>query len=57
MGELLVPANSEFPVQLVVSIVCSIALGVYAALQPGADSDDDDGPGGGLMQPVTVGAR
>jgi preprotein translocase subunit SecG len=59
MGEFLVPAAPEFPLQLVLSIVCSAALGVYALLQPGEGSDDDDNGsgGGGLMQPVAMGAR
>jgi len=57
MGEFLVPAAPEFPLQLVLSIVCSAALGVYALLQPGEGSDDDDDGSGGLMQPVAMGAR
>jgi hypothetical protein len=60
MGEFLVPAAADFPLELVLGIACSAALAVYALLQPGEGSDDDDnnsgGGGGGLMQPVAMGA-
>ncbi|MFM7287319.1 MAG: hypothetical protein ACKO02_10920 [Cyanobium sp.] len=58
MGEFLVPASADFPLQLVLGLVCSAALGVYALLQPGEGGDDDDNGsgGGGLMQPVAMGA-
>ena len=42
MGEFLIPASAEFPLQLVLGLVCSAALGVYALLQPGEGGDDDD---------------
>ena len=46
---------------MVVSIVCSIAVGIYALSQGDGSEDDDDsgsgGGGGGLMQPVAMGAR
>ena len=61
MGELLTPASNAFPVQLVVSIVCSAAIGIYALSQGDGSEDDDDfgsgGGGGGIMQPVAMGAR
>ena len=58
MGEFLNPTASEFPLQLLFGIACSVALAVYALLQPGEGSDDDDhgSGGGGLMQPVAMGA-
>jgi hypothetical protein len=58
MGEFLAPASADLPLQLVFGIGCSVALGIYALLQPGEGSDDDDnnsGGGGGLMQPVAMG--
>ncbi|MFQ6540049.1 MULTISPECIES: hypothetical protein [Aphanothece] len=59
MGEFLDPVANEFPLRLVLSIVCSAAIGLCAILQPGEERDDDDSGsgGGGLMQPVAVGAR
>ena len=61
MGEFLTPASNAFPVQLVVSIVCSAAIGIYALNQGNGSEDDDDsgsgGGGGGIMQPVAMGAR
>jgi hypothetical protein len=58
MGEFLTPAVAEFPLQLVLGIVCIVGLSVFALLQPGEGSDDDDhgSGGGGLMQPVAMGA-
>ena len=56
MGEFIAAAPSDFPAQLVGSIVCSIAIAIYALAQPNGNSDDDDsgngGGGGGLMPPV-----
>ena len=58
MGEILVPVSSGFPLQLVLSIVGSLAIAVYALLMPAEEGDDDDfGSGGGMMQPVATGAR
>ena len=58
MGEFLVPATTAFPLRLLLGIGCTVALGVYALLQPGEGGDDDDNSsgGGGLMQPVAMGA-
>ena len=58
MGEFLIPATAEFPLQLVLGIACGVGLAVFALLQPGEGSDDDDhgSGGGGLMQPVAMGA-
>ena len=58
MGDLLVPATNSFPLQLVLSIICSFAVGIFALMQPGGSDDDDSGSGGdgGLMQPVAMGA-
>jgi len=58
MGEFLNPATAEFPLHLVLGIVCSVGLAIYALLQPEEGSDDDDhgSGGGGLMQPVAMGA-
>ena len=62
MGELLATASNPFPVQLVASIVCSIAIGIYALSQGNGSEDDDDsgsggGGSGGIMQPVAMGTR
>ena len=60
MGEFLVPATADFPLQLAVAIACISGFGLYLLLQPGEGGDDDDnnsgGGGGGLMQPVAMGA-
>ena len=58
MGEYLVPASTDVPIQLLLGLVCTAALGLYALLQPGEGGDDDDNGsgGGGLMQPVGMGA-
>lgn len=60
MGELVGSGATELPLQMVISVVCSFAIAIYALLQPGEGRDDDDsgsGGGGGLMQPVAIGAR
>ena len=58
MGEIMVPASSGFPVQLVLSIVCTAAIAAVVLLMPAEEGDDDDfGSGGGMMQPVAVRAR
>ena len=61
MGEFLTPASNPFPLQMVVSIVGSIAIGIDALSQGHGSEDDDEsgsgGGGGGIMQPVAMGAR
>ncbi len=60
MGEIVGSGAIEFPLQMVISTVCSVAIRIYALLQSEEGSDDDDsgsGGGGGLMQPVAMGSR
>ena len=58
MGEFIATGSANFPVQLVSSIVCSVAIAIYALVQPAGNSDDDDSDngGGGLMQTVASAA-
>ena len=59
MGEFIATGSANFPVQLVSSIVCSVAIAIYALVQPAGNSDDDDsdnGGDGGLMQTVASAA-
>ena len=58
MGEFLVPATADFPLQLALAVACIVGLTLYLLLQPGEGGDDDDNNsgGGGLMQPVAMGA-
>ena len=54
MGEYVSVEVINFPFQLIISIACSLFIGVYALTQSTENSDDDDfGNGdGGMMQPV-----
>ena len=58
MGELVSTGSTDIPIQLLSSIVCSIAIAIYALAQPANNSDDDDSNngGGGLMQPAVSAA-
>ena len=61
MGEFIASGSTDIPAQLLSSIVCTLAIAIYALVQPSGNSDDDDssnggGGGGGLMQPVTSSA-
>ena len=60
MGEFIASGSTDIPTQLLSSIVCTLAIAIYALVQPSGNSDDDDssngGGGGGLMQPVASSA-
>ena len=53
MGDFVATGSTAFPLDLLSSIVCSVAIAIYALAQPAGNSDDDDSNngGGGLMQP------
>lgn len=55
MGEFVEIGAGGVPLELISSVFCATALGVYALFQPGASDDDDSngGGGGGLMQPIS----
>ena len=54
MGDFVVTGSTAFPLEMLSSIVCSVAIAIYALAQPAGNSDDDDSNsgGGGLMQPA-----
>ena len=54
MGDLVATGSTDFPLELLSSIVCSAAIAIYALAKPAGNSDDDDSNngGGGLMQPA-----
>ena len=54
MGDFVAIGSTAFPLDLLSSIVCSVAIAIYALAQPAVNSDDDDSNngGGGLMQPA-----
>ena len=58
MGDFVATGSSDFPVELVSSVVCSVAIAIYALIQPSGNSDDDDSNngGGGMMQPAVSAA-
>ena len=58
MGEFVATGSTAFPLDLLSSIVCSVAIAIYALVQPAGNSDDDDSNngGGGLMQPAVSAA-
>ena len=57
MEDFVVTGSTGFPLELL-SIVCSVAIAIYALAQPAGNSDDDDSNngGGGLMQPAVSAA-
>ena len=58
MGDFVVTGSTGFPLELLSSIVCSVAIAIYVLAQPAGNSDDDDSNngGGGLMQPAVSAA-
>ena len=58
MGDFVATGSTAFPLDLLSSIVCSVAIASYALPQPAGNSDDDDSNnvGGGLMQPAVSAA-
>ena len=58
MGDFVATGSTDFPFELLSSIVCSVAIAIYALAQPAGNSDDDDSNngGGGLMQPAVSAA-
>ena len=54
MGDFVATGSTAFPLELLSSFVCSVAIAIYALAQPAGNSDDDDSNngGGGLMQPA-----
>ena len=58
MGDFVATGSTAFPFELLSSIVCSVAITIYALAQPASNSDDDDSNngGGGLMQPAVSAA-
>ena len=53
MGEFIEIGSGTIPFELLSGLFCSIALGIFALLQPASDDDDSNGGGGGgLMQPI-----
>ena len=58
MGDYVATSSTPFPLELLSSIVCSVAIAIYALVQPAGNSDDDDSNngGGGLMQPAVSAA-
>ena len=58
MGDFVATGSTCFPLELLSSSVCSVAIAIYALAQPAGNSDDDDSNngGGGLMQPAVSAA-
>ena len=58
MGDFVAAGSTDFPLEMLSSIVCSVAIAIYALAQPAGNSDDDDSNngGGGLMQPAVSAA-
>ena len=58
MGDFVATGSTDFPLEMLSSIVCSVAIAIYALAQPDGSSDDDDSNngGGGLMQPAVSAA-
>ena len=58
MGDFIAIDSTGFPLEMLSSIVCSVAIAIYALAQPAGNSDDDDSNngGGGLMQPAVSAA-
>ena len=53
MGEFIEIGSGTIPFELLSGLLCSVALGIFALLQPASDDDDSNGGGGGgLMQPI-----
>ena len=53
MGEFTEIGSGSMPIELLSGLLCAMALGIFALLQPASDDDDSNGGGGGgLMQPV-----
>ena len=55
MGEFIDIGSSNVSFGVVSSVICTIAMAVFALMQPGQGDDDDSngGGGGGLMQPIS----
>ena len=57
MGDFIATGSTGFPLEMLSSIVCSVAIAIYALAQPAGNSDDDsNNGGGGLMQPAVSAA-
>ena len=58
MGDFVATGSTDFPLEMLSSIVCSVAIAIYVLAQPAGNSDDDDSNngGGGLMQPAVSAA-
>ena len=58
MGDFVATGSTDFPLEMLSSIVCSVAIAIYGLAQPAGNSDDDDSNngGGGLMQPAVSAA-
>ena len=46
MGDFVATGSTDFPLEMLSSIVCSVAIAIYALAQPAGNSDDDDSNNG-----------